>query len=116
MSANDHDGRPIRSLTAERTIAADWLWFEGHFPGDPLLPGVAQIQLVLDTINAALGTSFDLIALKRVRFRNMIRPNDRIQIRAWADTGREGVFRFRIAVGDTVACTGTVHVGASADV
>lgn len=85
-------------------------WFEGHFPDDPILPGVAQIQLALERINAALGRDCRIKKLRRIRFRTMIRPGQRFEVATRPDAGRADTFQFRITRGDAVACTGTIVI------
>ncbi len=61
-------------------------WFEGHFPGRPILPGVAELALALD----ALGRNADAPALKGIahaRLRQLVLPGDRLQLILRQSTG-----------------------------
>jgi 3-hydroxyacyl-[acyl-carrier-protein] dehydratase len=56
--------------------------FEGHFPGFPLLPGVYLVELVGQTVRAALGEGYrpELAAMERCRFLNPVMPGDALRI------------------------------------
>jgi 3-hydroxymyristoyl/3-hydroxydecanoyl-(acyl carrier protein) dehydratase len=112
VTADANDKVPLPGSTRALMLTADAIWFDGHFPNDPILPGVAQIQLVLETVNATLGTACRIKSLKRIRFRTMIRPGDRFEVKTQAATGRAGTFQFCITLDDNIACTGTIVVEA----
>lgn len=56
-------------------------YLEGHFPGFPVLPGVATIDITLEVIRRSLGvSSIRLKKLKRAKFLQPIHPGQRIEI------------------------------------
>ena len=55
-------------------------WFSGHFPGEPILPGVAMLGMVFDAIKQACGKNIKISGVKRVKFKQIIKPGDKIQI------------------------------------
>lgn len=112
VNADANDKGPLPGSTRALMLPADAIWFDGHFPNDPVLPGVAQIQLVLETVNATLGSAGRLKSLKRIRFRTMIRPGDQFEIKTQAAAGRAGTFQFCITLDDNIACSGTIEVEA----
>ena len=50
-------------------------YFDGHFPGFLILPGVAQIELVTRFASRYFGTGVALAEIRRVKFTNPVRPN-----------------------------------------
>jgi 3-hydroxymyristoyl/3-hydroxydecanoyl-(acyl carrier protein) dehydratase len=54
--------------------------FDGHFPGDPLLPGVVQIGLVVDALAGRLGATPLVSAIPALRFRRAVRPGDELDV------------------------------------
>jgi 3-hydroxyacyl-[acyl-carrier-protein] dehydratase len=54
----------------------NWLHdiFSGHFPGNPVLPGVVQVQMITDTCNEALNTKFILTRASNIKYLNMVVP------------------------------------------
>lgn len=71
-------------------------WFAGHFPGDPVLPAVAQLDLVA-RLWRHVGTapaSF-VVGVRRVRFLARARPGDRLRVEIERPDA-DGVARFSI--------------------
>ena len=60
--------------------------FNGHFPGNPVVPGVAQIMAA--TLTAAPDTDAHLRQIGRSKFLSMVAPGDIMRVRA--KTVREG--------------------------
>ncbi|MEO3922640.1 FabA/FabZ family ACP-dehydratase [Micromonosporaceae bacterium B7E4] len=56
--------------------------FAGHFPGFPVLPGVYLVELVGQTVRAALGERYrpELAAMDRCRFLSPVAPGDELRI------------------------------------
>lgn len=55
-------------------------FFEGHFPGEPILSGVAQLVLVSEAIEHCTGAPGNVVGLTSVRFRSPVRPGDRLVV------------------------------------
>ena len=81
-------------------------WFSGHFPGEPILPGIAQLHMVLEAIQHAEGIDLKLKGLKRVRFKKVIQPEDEIIIITGPLEDNPFSYSFRILVGGELACSG----------
>lgn len=64
---------PCAPISGTLTISATHPAFAGHFPGDPLLPGVVLLDLILaDAAIAAIG------GITRLKFLRPVRPGERI--------------------------------------
>lgn len=48
--------------------------FEGHFPGEPILPGVCMVQFVRESLEKILNKKLQLKSSKTVKFVNIIDP------------------------------------------
>ena len=72
------------------TFAADDPMFAGHFPGNPLVPGVILTEALAQTagLAAAAGHAererpmFLLAAIRSMKFHRAVRPEERILLRA----------------------------------
>jgi 3-hydroxymyristoyl/3-hydroxydecanoyl-(acyl carrier protein) dehydratase len=93
---------------AEVQVPSESSWFSGHFPGDPILPGIAQLGLACDTALKALGEHFRVRGFSRIKFRKIIRPGDRLKICVRPKTELSDLYAFRIMVGDDLACSGAM--------
>lgn len=49
--------------------------FKGHFPGQPVVPGVCMIQLIQETMEAALERQVRLVSSGQVKFLHVIDPS-----------------------------------------
>ena len=61
-------------------IPPDFPAFNGHFPGNPLLPGVCQFGLCADALGRMLKKPVKIAAISRCKFVAPIRPGQQVQI------------------------------------
>lgn len=89
-------------------------WFDGHFPGEPILPGIALVHTVYSVIKQdvrARGEDMELCSLRRIRFTRPVRPGESIDVSLSRDvSGQENIYSFKVAVKDNVVCSGMVAV------
>lgn len=78
----------------EVLVPKDHPCFEGHFPNDRILPGIAHLQLLLEAATRASGVPQALKAVRGIRFRRVVRPGQRLELSASVDEG--GVLRFEL--------------------
>lgn len=95
-------------ISREISVPPDSPWFSGHFPGEPILPGIAQLQLVFDAIRDFLGEELTISSLKRVRFKQIIRPDDRMKISIKPD--EKNKYSFTVTVNSEISCSGIMTV------
>ena len=91
-------------------VLPDSPWFSGHFPGDPILPGIAQLEMALDGIRQLRKKNLKISGLRKVRFKQFIRPNDKIKIKVVLREGDVLSYSFRIMVDEEMACNGILTV------
>lgn len=95
------------AITAQVTTDPLSPWFSGHFPGDPVLPGIAQLKMVTDVVARALAQDLCLVELTRIKFKKLIRPGEILDIHAWAGH-KENTYSFRISSNQHDVCSGTL--------
>jgi 3-hydroxyacyl-[acyl-carrier-protein] dehydratase len=91
---------------------ADSPWFSGHFPGEPILPGIALIYMAEQAIfrdALAKGGQVFLQALKRVRFTRPVRPGETLSINiSGEEEGEDILFSFKITNKENIVCSGAI--------
>ncbi len=71
-------------------IPPESLWFSGHFPGEPVLPGIAQLGIAYDAVCQALGGQISITGFSRVKFKKMVRPLDCLKVFVTTQGGPAG--------------------------
>ena len=80
--------------------------FQGHFPGNPIMPGVTIIEAMAQTCAVMVGASLGLIngdllvyfmAIDGCKFRRKVVPGDVLEMRVETTRGKPGgkVWRFK---------------------
>ena len=49
--------------------------FKGHFPGNPVMPGVCMLQIIKELTEKAMGRSLLLTVASNIKFMAIINPN-----------------------------------------
>jgi len=84
----------------------------GHFPGEPILPGMALVHVVWQAIVREAGKRAEeitLTKLKRVRFTQPVRPGDHIAVLITViEEGSESTYSFKVVSGENVICSGGI--------
>ncbi len=75
------------SVVGHFVVPADHPSLPGHFPGQPIVPGVVLLDHVLELV---LGAGRRAVALPGVRFIAAVHPNETIEVTATAAAGRIG--------------------------
>lgn len=98
---------------AKYRIREDEFFCRGHFPGNPIVPGVIQCEIMAQSCGLLLGD--DIIGkttlytgINNVRFKHPVRPGDLCEVTATLTT-RRGALVFcsaELRVGDDLCCKG----------
>ena len=92
-------------------LAPAIVYFQGHFPGFPIAPGVAQIDWAVRLACRHLGLSIASAPEFRVKFHKMMLPSMRITL-SLRHAGPDNCFRFEYRDGLDVLSSGTIARGA----
>jgi len=99
-------------MEAQVFVPTDSLWFSGHFPGEPILPGMALVHLVWQAIVRDAGKRSEEIkldTLKRVRFTQPVRPGDNLTVFITGDeVGEETFYSFKVVCKENAICSGLI--------
>ncbi len=84
-------------------------WFTGHFPGHPILPGIAHLALAQSALSEILGREVALAAVRSLKLRRTVVPGDLPELRI-GPPGEDGLARFEVRRGDAAASQGAIEV------
>ena len=87
-------------LTASCLIQSDQAWFQGHFPGFAVMPGVSQIQMLSMLIERESGWNALLLAGSSIKFLSPITPGERLELRVQKQGDYKVLFSVRSAQGE----------------
>ncbi len=85
--------------------------FAGHFPGDPIVPGVAQLHWAVRALAEWLARELEVVALEALKFRRPIRPGATFALRL-SKGSEPNTFAFEMRDDDGPISSGRVRVRA----
>ncbi len=111
---------PGKKAVGIKNVTANEPYFQGHFPGNPIMPGVLQVE-ALAQVGAVALLSLDeykgklavFAGIDEVRFKRQVVPGDtlRLEIEIISMRRNIGKGEARAYVGDELACKGTLMFG-----
>jgi 3-hydroxyacyl-[acyl-carrier-protein] dehydratase len=96
--------RQSQSIVGIKCVTANEPFFQGHFPGYPVMPGVLIVEAMAQTGAVLMSKSLDVdvagktilfMSLDNCRFRNPVRPGDVIRMHVEVLRARGDIFKFR---------------------
>lgn len=69
------------NFSVDFTVPENFAPLNGHFPGNPILPGIAQISIVSAIMEKALAHPLELVEVRRVKFLSPATPGMALNIR-----------------------------------
>ncbi len=108
------DFQPYKSLVGIKCVTMNEPFFQGHFPGNPVMPGVLVVEALAQTGGLLMSRSWDVdpegkiilfMSIDKCRFRHPVRPGDilRLDVEVLRMRGDVVKFRGRGMVGDKLA-------------
>ena len=97
------DIRSGESAIGIKNVTVDEPYFEGHFPGHPIMPGVLIIEAMAQTsavlVVEAMGKKENrlvyFMTVDQARFRKPVLPGDRLELTVRKERSRGNVWKFK---------------------
>ncbi|MDC0500696.1 3-hydroxyacyl-ACP dehydratase FabZ [Burkholderiales bacterium] len=97
---------PNETLVATKNVTINEPFFQGHFPGHPVMPGVLIIEAMAQTAALLAFKSLDIIkpedhvvyfvGIDQARFKKPVVPGDRLIITAEIVRNLKGIWKFAV--------------------
>lgn len=93
----DIDG--YQSAVGIKNVTMNEPHFQGHFPGQPIMPGVTIVEAMAQTSAVMVGTALGLadknlkvyfMAIDKCKFRRMVVPGDQLRMKLTTVRGKPG--------------------------
>ncbi len=94
------DIEPNSKATAIKNVTINEPFFQGHFPDNPIMPGVliveamAQVSGVLSFHSGAIGDSVLFMSIEKAKFRKPVVPGDQLRFEVSILQRRNAVWKF----------------------
>lgn len=111
------DYKPFEFLTAVKNVTINEPFFTGHFPGNPIMPGVlmlealAQAGAILSNLSRTAKEGHDFLhffaGIDNAKFKHIVTPGDQLLLKVELLNQKRDFWRIRgeAHVGDKLACS-----------
>lgn len=98
------DFQPFKSLVGVKCVTISEPYFIGHFPGNPVMPGVLILEAIAQTgavlMSKSLGADIEgkaimFLTIDGVRFRRAVRPGEVLRMPVEVLRHRAEAFKFK---------------------
>lgn len=94
-----------KSLVAIKNVTFNEPQFTGHFPAQPIMPGVMIVEALAQAtgilaFKSEVGKPIDgqiymLVGIDKVRFKRMVEPGDQIRLEVEVMVVKRGIWKFK---------------------
>jgi 3-hydroxyacyl-[acyl-carrier-protein] dehydratase len=108
------------SIVAYKNLSINEPYFDGHFPGKPVFPGVLLVEAMAQAAGIlgfksmdktpADGSIYYFVGADNLRFKRPCVPGDRVMLRAKILGDRRGIWKFEVSadVDDELCASATI--------
>ena len=98
------DYRPSESIVGIKCVTFNEDFFQGHFPGNPVMPGVLVVEALAQTGAVLMSKSLNVdvegkaimfMSIDEARFRQPVRPGDVLRMHVEVLRARGDIFKFK---------------------
>jgi len=97
------ESEPDKSLSALKNVTVNEPFFQGHFPGQPIMPGVLILEAMAQATGLLAFSSMNdghesklyvLVGIDKVRFRGQVVPGDQLILNVQLKRNMRGIGMF----------------------
>jgi len=94
------DLQPGKSITGIKNVTFNEPFFQGHFPGQPIMPGVLIIEAMAQVAGIAAfssgmeGKAVYFMSIEKAKFRRPVVPGDQLRLEIKVLQQRGNVWKF----------------------
>ena len=109
-----------KSIVAYKNVTGNEPFFQGHFPGKPIMPGVLIIEALAQAAGVLGfksqekkpkdGYIYYFVGADDVRLRRPVVPGDQLRLEAQVITNRRGIYRFSAQASVDDEIVGTMNI------
>jgi 3-hydroxyacyl-[acyl-carrier-protein] dehydratase len=114
---------PGASLSAIKNVTINEPFFQGHFPGQPIMPGVLILEAMAQAtgllsfsgmVDAHKTSMYILVGIDKARFRGQVVPGDQLQLNVTLKRNMRGIgmFECKALVDDKVVAEAEIMCSA----
>ncbi len=114
---------PGASLSAIKNVSINEPFFQGHFPGQPIMPGVLILEAMAQAtgllsfsgmVDAHKSSMYILVGIDKARFRGQVVPGDQLQLKVTLKRNMRGIgmFECKALVDDKVVAEAEIMCSA----
>jgi 3-hydroxyacyl-[acyl-carrier-protein] dehydratase len=109
-----------KSIVAYKNVTTNEEFFNGHFPGFPVMPGVLIVEAMAQASGIlgfktmdkkpSDGSIYYFVGADKLRFKRPVIPGDRLQLESTIVTEKRGIWKFDCiaTVENELVCSGTI--------
>ncbi|MEI6124919.1 MAG: 3-hydroxyacyl-ACP dehydratase FabZ [Pseudomonadota bacterium] len=96
---------PLKKIVSIKNVTINEPFFLGHFPGEPIMPGVLIVEAMAQTwgiliissgsADASQNVNVRFLGIDNCRFRRPVVPGDQVRFELEAMSQKKNIFKFR---------------------
>ncbi len=108
---------PGKNIIGIKHVKEDEYYFKGHFPGNPIMPGVLMVEAIAQVGAVSLlmlpenkGKLALFAGIDKVRFKKIVKPKDKLIINVEMLQFRRSIGKAKgiVKVGEKIACSAEI--------